>query len=145
MCDFRDGLPPESRRRRPRAWTGGSPVVLADGSTWLLPRIDFHLVYTSAGLREDFLDAFRLAQATRGTEGFSPQLVRYQLHMINVGYRLLRINYDATDAEWDRLLRFDRLVDAFLFTRAVGTAVSDARADWSPPADPAADGGFSPK
>lgn len=119
-------------------------MTLADGSPWYLPQIDFQLVYTMAGLREEFLGAFRLAGETRGAQGFSPELVRYQIHMIHLGHRLLQINYEATDEEWDRLLRFDRLVDAFLFTRAVGTAVSDSRDAWSPTADPAAGGGFSP-
>lgn len=130
----------ESDRRGPR-WTRGAAVRLADGSTWFLPRLDLPLLATQPELGED-LRQLLWAEGELGR--LDPDSIargcltatRFDLYRIVAG-RLLRLNYDRADDEWDEALPpglGEWLVD---LARHVGDALVEAiTTDWRPLAFP---------
>lgn len=127
MHDDHD-IPLLERQLRRRDWTSGSPVVLADGSCWQLPRIDEPLFITTEGLQAEFLAALQLASQAEGTPSFSMERIRYQTQLANIGCHLLMRNYELRDEDCQRLVEFSSLVDLFLFTRTVATVLDSSRA-----------------
>ena len=126
---------------RGATWTRGPAVRLADGSTWFLPRLDLPLLATQPDLGED-LRQLLWAEGELGRLG--PDSIargclattRFDLYRIVAG-RLLRLNYDRADDEWDDALppgRGEWLAD---LARDLGDALILAiTGDWRPLAFP---------
>ena len=129
MTDTDGGPRREFESRRP-GWSRGTPVRLGDGGWWALPKLELAVLITASGLRDDLARALDLARDAQGQrEGSRSEIlrhVRYHMHMARVGVRLLQVNYELPDRDWESLLAFGGVKDMLLFTAEVSAVLSDA-------------------
>ena len=123
------------RRYRRRGWTHGLPVLLADGLVWFFPKIDFALMAASSGLQIRMAEVFLLARETQhegDSTAFRIKTARYHSRMASLAIHLLRINYEQTEPQWERLMIFRDLNKIIHFSEQTSALFFDTSEIWMP-------------
>lgn len=124
----------EQRYRR-RGWTQGLQILLADGSAWHFPKLDFAMMATTSGIQWQMVEVLQLALETQNKpDGTVDKLkmAMYYTQMSILAILLLNINYEMADLDWERLSTFGSLPELVNFSEQTSLVFYDTSEIWMP-------------